>query len=89
MPGQPGISYRSKFGAPGWARTNDLRLRSPLLYPTELPGHGTKCLCTLTLYPYKMLDARSSFLYGAGGENRTLVACLEGRHISHYTTPAN
>ncbi len=25
-------------GAPGWVRTNDLRLRSPLLYPTELPG---------------------------------------------------
>lgn len=28
-------------------------------------------------------------LYGAGGENRTRIACLEGRHISHYTTPAN
>jgi hypothetical protein len=27
-------------------------------------------------------------LSGAGGENRTLIACLEGRHISHYTTPA-
>ncbi len=27
-----------KTGAPGWIRTNDLRLRSPLLYPTELPG---------------------------------------------------
>lgn len=26
---------------------------------------------------------------GAGGENRTLIACLEGRHISHYTTPAD
>lgn len=25
---------------------------------------------------------------GAGGENRTLIVCLEGRHISHYTTPA-
>jgi hypothetical protein len=27
-------------------------------------------------------------MYGAGGENRTLVICLEGRYISHYTTPA-
>jgi hypothetical protein len=26
--------------------------------------------------------------FGAGGENRTLIVCLEGRHISHYTTPA-
>ena len=26
-------------GAPDWIRTNDLRLRSPLLYPAELPGH--------------------------------------------------
>ena len=29
-----------------------------------------------------------SFFFGAGGENRTLIVCLEGRHISHYTTPA-
>ena len=26
---------------------------------------------------------------GAGGENRTLITCLEGRYISHYTTPAD
>jgi hypothetical protein len=26
------------LGAPGWTRTTDLRLRSPLLYPAELPG---------------------------------------------------
>lgn len=26
-------------GAPGRIRTYDLRLRSPLLYPAELPGH--------------------------------------------------
>ena len=26
-------------GAPDWIRTSDLRLRSPLLYPAELPGH--------------------------------------------------
>lgn len=25
---------------------------------------------------------------GAGGENRTLITCLEGRYMSHYTTPA-
>ena len=30
------------FGAPGWIRTSDLRLRSPLLYPAELPGHVNK-----------------------------------------------
>jgi hypothetical protein len=26
--------------APGWIRTNDLRIRSPLLYPAELQGLG-------------------------------------------------
>ena len=30
-----------------------------------------------------------NFRSGAGGENRTLVTCLEGRYISHYTTPAD
>ena len=29
------------YGAPGWIRTTGLRLRSPLLYPAELPGHTT------------------------------------------------
>ena len=29
------------------------------------------------------------FYFGAGGENRTRIVCLEGRHISHYTTPAD
>ncbi len=28
------------IGAPGWTRTSDLRLRSPLLYPSELPGQA-------------------------------------------------
>ena len=28
------------------------------------------------------------FRNGAGGENRTRITCLEGRYISHYTTPA-
>ena len=27
-------------------------------------------------------------MLGAGGENRTLITCLEGTYISHYTTPA-
>jgi hypothetical protein len=27
------------YGTPGRVRTCDLRLRSPLLYPAELPGH--------------------------------------------------
>jgi hypothetical protein len=35
-----------------------------------------------------MLRRGANLLYGAGGENRTLVTCLEGRYISHYTTPA-
>lgn len=26
------------FGTPGWDRTNDLRLRSPLLYPLSYRG---------------------------------------------------
>jgi len=30
---------KNNFGAPGVIRTHDLRLRSPLLYPAELPGH--------------------------------------------------
>jgi hypothetical protein len=32
-------------GAPGWIRTTDLRLRSPLLYPAELPGHVWSFIC--------------------------------------------
>lgn len=28
-------------------------------------------------------------MLGAGGENRTLITCLEGTYISHYTTPAD
>ena len=31
-------NIESNLGAPGWTRTTDLRLRSPLLYPAELPG---------------------------------------------------
>ena len=30
--------YSREFSAPGWIRTNDLRIRSPLLYPAELQG---------------------------------------------------
>ena len=33
-------------------------------------------------------DALTKNQSGAGGENRTLVTCLEGTYISHYTTPA-
>ena len=29
-----------QIGAPGRIRTYDLRLRSPLLYPAELPGRA-------------------------------------------------
>ena len=34
-PCQPKL-VRAKVGVPGWSRTNDLRIRSPSLYPTEL-----------------------------------------------------
>jgi hypothetical protein len=37
----------------------------------------------------KIRYPKISYFIGAGGENRTLIVCLEGRHISHYTTPAN
>ena len=30
---------RESNGAPGWDRTNDPRLRRPVLYPTELRAH--------------------------------------------------
>ena len=29
-------------GTPGWIRTSDLRIRSPLLYPTELRARGMR-----------------------------------------------
>ena len=32
-------------GAPDWIRTSDLRLRSPLLYPAELPGRAPDVVC--------------------------------------------
>ena len=31
-----------RTSAPGWTRTSDLRIRSPLLYPAELQGPGPK-----------------------------------------------
>lgn len=40
------------------------------------------------LKPRKKVIARITFFLGAGGENRTLITCLEGTYISHYTTPA-
>lgn len=38
--------------------------------------------------PKKIHTVKVCIFFGAGGENRTRIACLEGRHISHYTTPA-
>ena len=29
----------AKAGVPDWIRTNDLRIRNPLLYPAELRAH--------------------------------------------------
>ena len=34
------MGYDDKNGAPSRIRTYGLRLRSPLLYPAELSGHG-------------------------------------------------
>lgn len=41
-----------KVGALEWNRTIDLGLRSPLLYPTELPGHKPlpKCAAILAVF---------------------------------------
>lgn len=36
----------------------------------------------------KVVSEDTTFFLGAGGENRTLITCLEGTYISHYTTPA-
>jgi hypothetical protein len=33
---------RPNASAPGWIRTSDLRIRSPLLYPAELQGLAAK-----------------------------------------------
>ncbi len=40
FPGAParGATRLSDFGAPDWIRTNDTRLRKPVLYPAELRG---------------------------------------------------
>jgi hypothetical protein len=35
-----GPRYRDLSSAPGWIRTSDLRIRSPLLYPAELQGRA-------------------------------------------------
>ena len=55
-------------GVPAGIRTPDLRLRRPLLYPTELLAH-TKNL---------KQQAIGKSLNGAGDGNRTHTASLEG-----------
>lgn len=53
---------RIKNGAPGWTRTNDLRLRSPLLYPSELPGHGTIVIpVNYTIFVINFPDCLTTF----------------------------
>src|SRR5436305_7295119 len=34
------VAWGLSLNAPGWIRTSDLRIRSPLLYPAELPGRA-------------------------------------------------
>ena len=46
---------RCARNVPGWIRTIDLRLRRPLLYPTELPGQK----CAMTNAQRSTRDARS------------------------------
>ena len=47
----------------------------------EPPTLSLEVSCSSSELPGRSLN-------GAGGENRTLVTCLEGRYINHYTTPA-
>jgi hypothetical protein len=37
--------FQGLLDAPGWIRTSDLRIRSPLLYPAELPGRAPAGPC--------------------------------------------
>ena len=91
-------------GAPGMTRTFDLRLRSPLLYPTELRGHavmrqtygfshraGRKTWFSLRL----LFSLRRESVFqtyfgtrGAGAESRTPITSLENWDNNRYTTPA-
>ena len=52
-----------KSGAPGWNRTTDLGLRSPLLYPTELPEHELPWKCAKTVA--KIDDLEKQYLANA------------------------
>lgn len=78
------------LGSPVWTRTRILRSRG--VCPTiRRPENGTPDrirTCNLqfrrlTLYPVELRE------HGAGKETRTLIFCLEGRHNSPYTIPAN
>ena len=53
-----------------------------------LPKKMPKLLKNNIVNQIKISYTRYDILIGAGGENRTLIVCLEGRHISRYTTPA-
>src|SRR4029077_15510144 len=44
------------FSAPGWIRTSDLRIRSPLLYPAELRGRGGTSESSHGRWPMASLD---------------------------------
>ena len=66
---------------------------------TPIAGHATpprlRILCVSSTAPgsatrglFFLTGNIEMLMLGAGGENRTLIVCLEGRHISHYTTPA-
>lgn len=70
-------------GAPGWIRTSDLRLRSPLLYPAELPGQK----CPVGIF-VDASEASINVQFGAGYQSRTGLSSLENSHINRYTNPA-
>lgn len=56
-------------GAPGRNRTYDLRIRKPLLYPTELQGQ----LVTLSILPAQSPEHHASKLRNISRDEMTLI----------------
>ncbi len=57
----------NKNGTPGRVRTCDLRLRSPLLYPAELPGRVLQLLYSIGT---KGIITDRAFSFGAHSDER-------------------
>lgn len=56
--------------------------------PSARPLAASGSIRRLRLLPIEDTDTRSVLSIGAGYRNRTGVFCLEGRHTSLYTNPA-